>query len=351
MSTASTIPLFGQAYKLTVEYKTATGTQLTTLTCNTWEPEALRITFEILQSSLATPFGFADIVIYNMSAATVQDILFGATWVSLEAGFQTGPTQSSQIWAGPVLQVLYDRENVVDQRVTLHCVYNPLAMTQPIAFSLYGASQTQMLAAAAAQINLPPITQKSGTTSAYAQQAMDAKQYPRGITVFGTMGKQLDTVANDQFLTTTRDGTQAYITEMAAPGAAIPAPSFVFSPPVQPGDPPLPSTVSVTSSIIGTPKQTTTGVIFTVLLDPRLKFTIPIQVVQLIRTLPSQIAIQPNPSGGNLVTPFDNNLTFFVSQVRHIGDSRGNDWYTEVTGYSTTYASHLLGGAFGSASL
>jgi hypothetical protein len=36
-------------------------------------------------------------------------------------------------------------------------------------------------------------------------------------------------------------------------------------------------------------------------------------------------------------------LSFFVSQVRHVGDSRGNDWHTEVVGWSTGYAEKLLG--------
>jgi hypothetical protein len=87
--------------------------------------------------------------------------------------------------------------------------------------------------------------------------------------------------------------------------------------------------------------------IFTVLLDPRLKVQLPPLVVQLTRTLISQLTVQP---GQAVVSPMSANLDFFVAQVRHIGDSRGNDWYTEVTGYNTTYASNLLDGVFAASS-
>lgn len=355
MSTRSTIPFFGQSWELTVAYQTGDQSPAeapqAVISTDSWEPEALRITFEVLQSSISSPWGYADIVIYNLNDTDFQSILFGATWVYLKAGFQTGDALSAQIWSGPILQVLYDREGVVDQRVTLHCVYNPEAMTQPLSFSMgVYSSQAQLLAKAAAAINLPPLNASSGTLSPYAQRAVEAKQYPRGNTVFGTLGKHLDTIAGDQFLTTTRDGVQAYLTEISDPDAVIPRPSLIYSPPNPPNeDLPLPAGTSQT--VIGTPRQTPTGVIFTVLLDPRIRFQIPIQVVALVRTLPTQTAIIPSPSGGNMGTPLDNNLFFFVSQVKHIGDSRGNEWYTEVTGFTTTYAQMLLTGVFGSSSL
>ena len=352
---SSNLKLFGQAWQLTVAYQIGSQTpseaRQAIISSNAWEPEALRVTFEVQQSTISSPWGFADIVIYNLNNEDFQDILANATWVFLSAGFQTGPAKSAQIWSGPILQVLYDREGVVDQRVTLHCVYNPIAMQQPLAFSTgVFSSQAQLLSKAAAAINMPAISQANGTMGQYAAQVTGQKQYLRGNTVFGTLGKQLDTVANDQFLSTTRDGVQAYLTEISAPDATIPDPSLIYSPP-DPPDESLSVPDGTTKSIIGTPKQTPTGVIFTVLLDPRLKFQIPIQVARLVRTLPNQTAIQPSPSAGNMGTPLNTDLSFFVSQVRHIGDSRGNDWYTEVIGYSTTYASSLLTGVFGSSSL
>lgn len=344
---ASVIPLFGQAYELTVRYQTFSGTQEKVITANSWEPEALRITFEILQSMLPSPWWYADIVIYNLDTPEIQNILLNATWVTLKAGFQTGPTLSSIIWDGPILQVLFDREQVVDFRVTLHCVANPLVMDDIIGFSMGPfASQAQLVAKMASEVGLPPINATSGTLSSYASQALAAKQYPRGNTVFGKVGKYLTQIADDQFMTTWRDGSKAYMSQISN-GEVATTPNFIYSPPFPPNSNPFKPTDDVTQSIIGTPRQTPFGVIFTVLLDPRLKVQLPPLVVQLVRTLITQIPVQP---GQTTASPMSANLSFFVAQVRHTGDSRGNDWYTEVTGYGTTYASNLLDGVFAATS-
>lgn len=341
MST-STIPLFGQSWELTVQYQTTSGTQTEVVTASAWEPEALRMTFEVLQSMLPSPWWFADIVVYNLNTPEIQNILLNATWVTLKAGFQTGPTLSSIIWDGPILQVLFDREEVVDFRVTLHCVANPLVMEDIVSFAMGPfASQAQLVAKMASEIDLPPITAANGTLSTYASQALSAKQYPRGNTVFGKAGKYLSQIADDQFITTWRDGDKAYMSQIGSDGQSV-SPNYIYSPPLPPNvTASLPN--GVTGSIIGTPRQTQFGVIFTVLLDPRLKVKNPPLVVQLVRTLITQIPVAP---GQTAASPMSANLNFFVAQVRHVGDSRGNEWYTEVTGYGTTYAENLLDGNF-----
>lgn len=341
---ASSIPLFGQAWELTVQYQTATGEpKNVVISTNAWEPEALRITFEVMQTMLPSPWWFADICIYNLNIPEIQNTLYNATWVTLKAGFQTGPTLSSVIWSGPVLQTLFDREQVVDFRITLHCVANPFVMDQIVSFSTGPfASQADIVAKMAQEISLPPMSSSHGTVSPYAAQAMNAKRYPRGNTVFGKMGKYLGQIADDQFMTTWRDGEKAYVSEFSSAKTA-PKPNFVYSPPFPPNSVPTGLPAGTTQSIIGTPRQTPFGVIFTVLLDPRLKVQLPPLIVQLTHTVISQIAMLP---GQTVVSPMSANLNFFVAQVRHSGDSRGNDWQTEVTGYNTTYASNLLDGVF-----
>lgn len=339
----SSIPLWGQAWELTVQYQTASGTASEVLTSNAWEPEALRMTFEVLQSMLPSPWWYADIVVYNLDTPEIQNILLNATWVTLKAGFQTGPTLASIIWDGPILQVLFDRENVVDFRVTLHCVANPLVMNDIIGFSMGPfSSQAQLVSRMASEVTLPPINSANGTLSTYATQALSAKQYPRGNTVFGKVGKYLTQIADDQFISTWRDGSKVYMSEISN-GTIQPTPNYVYSPPFPPNSTPSGLPANTTQSIIGTPRQTPFGVIFTVLLDPRLKVQLPPLVVQLVRTLITQIPIQV---GETVASPLSANLNFFVAQIRHTGDSRGNEWYTEVTGYNTTYASNLLDGVF-----
>ncbi len=344
MTAQSTLPLWGQAWELIVTAATATGQQQLTITSNSWEPEALRMTFDVLQTMLPSPWWFADISIYNLDALAAQNILYNATWATLKAGFQTGPSLYSIIWDGPVFQVLYDRENVVDQRLTLHCVANPTQLAQIVSFSVGPwANQQKLVGRMIAAVGMPPIDPAQGTQGALANQRMVAKQYPRGNGVFGSIARTLGIIAGDQFLQSFQDGRQAYLTEINNPSLT---PAVIYAPAPAPG-PVTPALASgVTASIVGTPRQTQFGVIFEVLLDPRMKVQLPPLVIQIDRsTVYQQLELTPNPSSG-FPSPFTSDLQFFVAQVRHRGDTRGNDWQTEVTGYTTTYAAGLVDGIF-----
>lgn len=342
MSSVSNIALFGHAWELTVQYATPDGgTTSMVLTTNSWDPEALRMSFEVLQSTLPSPWWFADVKLYNLNIPNIQNTLLNATWVTLKAGFQTGPNLYSTIWDGPVLQTLFTRENVVDLCVTFHCVANPLVMDSIVSFAAGPfSSQLQLVARMAGEIGLPAMSTANGTVGQKAAAQMSATQYLRGRTVFGKMGKYLAEIADSNFMQTWRDGEKAYISEMSNPDTT---PDLIYSPVYPPGVavPNLPA--GTTLSLIGTPQQIPQGCIFTVLLDPRLKVVLPPMVVQLERTVITQLSVIP---GQTPATPLSSNLKFFVSQVRHVGDTRGNDWYTEVTGYSTTYAESLLDGVF-----
>jgi hypothetical protein len=345
MSTTSQTPFFGQAWELVITYTDSNGDdQDLTVSTNSWEPEALRITFEVVQATIPSPWWYADITVYNLSKATINNLVLAATNVKLSAGFQNGPALSSVIWDGPIFQVLLDEENVVDTRVTLHCVANPIAMANPVAFSIGPyATQAQLLTKMASNIGLPPMenSQNTATLSAHAQAALTAKQYPRGNTVFHTMGKYLDIVSSDQNLSTYRKGNAAYMTEIGNVGSGLTTPTadLTYALPNPPGTTSSGLPAGTTQSIIGTPRQTPQGVLFTVLLDPRLMVTLPVQVVQLAGNL---LITQQTIQVGQMQNPI--NTLQFVVQVRHVGDSRGNDWYTEVTGCSTTFASNLLNG-------
>ena len=344
MSSSSSIPLFGQAWELTVQYASGPPYILTT---NKWEPEALRMTFEVVQATIPSPWWYADINVYNLTAQDAQNILFNATWVTLKAGFQNGDNLYSTIWDGPVLQTLYDRDMVVDQHVQIRCIASPLLANNVVAFSMgVRATQLQFVGQMVNQVNANApanVTPMSFDMGDIAKQRLNDKQYMRGNTMFGKMDSYLNTVTSDNFVQWWRDGRKGYISELSN---ADVTPDLIYSPPFPPDSPYSTPPSGVTQSIIGTPKQTPFGVIFQVLLDPRLLVQVPLQVVQLQRTLISQLAQLPNPEGGNAVTPFSNNLTFFVGQVVHRGDTRGNDWYTEVTGYGTTYGTNLLNGIF-----
>ena len=340
---SSGTPLWGQAWKLVVTYATSGGApQQVVLGSSAWEPEALRVTFDVLQAMNSSPFWYADISVYNLTTQEAQSALLNATWVELSAGFQSGPNRSSVIWSGPVFQTIYTRENVVDQKVTLHCVANPFVMDSIVSFSVGPyRTQAQLVAQMASEIDLPPLSYGQGTVGAQAAQRMTATQYPRGNTVFGKTSKYFAQIADSNFLQSWHDGQQAYISEV---DNGKRSPDLIYAPAFPPGYslqalglPP-----GTTTSIVGTPAQIPQGVVFTVLLDPRIKVGLPPLLTQLVRTQITQQVYTPTPQGGTPVTAYNSNLLFFVTQVRHTGDTRGNEWHTEVTGFSTAYAQTLL---------
>ena len=343
MSSISTIPLWGQAYELTVTYATATGEpQYATLTSSAWEPEALRMTFEVEQNFTQDPFWYADITVYNLNSQEAQNALANATWVTLKAGFQYGPSKYGTIWDGPILQVLYDRQNVVDQRITFHCQANPLLLDQIVNVPMgQGTSQLQLVQRMVQQTNAPPMGVNYGNVSQKASDLLSVNRYPRGRGVFGKVGKFIAQLADSNFMQSFTDGYKAYISEV---DNGKRTPDLLYAP-LPPPDTPVTISpgVAVTQSIIGTPQQTLQGCNFSVLLDPRLVIKMPPLLVRLERTIINQVAIR---IPGLPPSPLSADLTFFVSQVRHFGDTRGNDWQTDVVGFTTTYAQNLPFGLY-----
>ena len=345
-SPSSGTPLWGQAWELSITCATASGgSQSTTISSNAWEPEALRITFDVLQAMNTSPLWYADISIYNLDDQTAQNIALNATWATLKAGFQFGAQVSSIIWNGPVFQALYTREAVVDQKLTLHCVVFPaVSPTDIVGFSMgQFSSQQQLVARMISETNLPAVSVAAGTQGPVAAQRMTATQYPRGNTVFGKVSKYFAQIADDNVVQTWTDGLKTYISEVDSGGSGGVQPDLIYSPAFPPGSTGNSSGLptGTNQSIIGTPQQIQQGVTFAVLLDPRLQVQLPPLLVQLVRTQISQLERTPSPNS-ELPTALQSNLTFFVAQVRHSGDTRGNEWQTEVTGFSTAYAQNLL---------
>ena len=81
------------------------------------------------------------------------------------------------------------------------------------------------------------------------------------------------------------------------------------------------------TGLIGTPQQIQFGVSFKMLLNPavHLESMIQIKGVQV-----NEASVTP----GQQQSPLDDDWIYQVIELTHIGDTRGNDWYTEVQGIS-----------------
>lgn len=336
MST-SALPYWGQSYSLTVQYAGADGSTTTVVVTDTaFEPEALRMTFRVTQTGVNAPFWYAEINLYNPTTADIQNALLNATWVTLSAGFIVGPNKVAVIWDGPIFQVTVDRESVVDYRVSLHCFAVPNGAQSLVNFDIAPSlTQQQFIAGIIGQAGMA-----NPSISAYANQQTSAVKYPRGNTYFGKPSAFVDNVAAQHGIQAWLDTEKLNLTELADPtqgsAATSTTPDFIFSPPIFDGPQP---DASVTTTITGTPRQTPQGVDFEVLLDPRLKIVLPYQLVSLQNILFSQLAQAP---GSTPVAPNTNNL-FYVVQLVHEGDTRGNAWQTTVTAFTTVYSQSLAG--------
>ncbi len=307
----SQIPNFGQAWSLTVTNPSdAKGvSQTATLKAMAWTPETSRIVFEvnILGYSSHATFWTARIELYNLSADQAQNFIYGqGATVSLSAGYQAGPF--GVIFQGVVYQALYERPDVVDSKVTLMC-YTGLEETIANFAQFRGnASMTQaaLVAKMCAGANVPiPIDPASQPTL----DALPQTQLPRARPFFGDPHKFIDDMATANNLQSWYGSNGVSVSTMADADAV--------------------STITYTSKtgILGVPQQTQDGVSLVVALDPRLRVTVPPMQINIASSIIRQYQFTP-PDYRPILDP---NGLYLVNGLQFRGDSRGNQWETEIT--------------------
>lgn len=363
-ATVSNVPYFGRAWKLEL---ITSGGQVLTAGSQSFNvnDESLKVTFEtsVTAKFPKSDYAFADISIYNLNQATQQTLLSGtrplggndviqqANIVTLFAGYQnnfqgsslpvtltkfgyqpdgTVPTTSSSlIWAGQVFQPLWERVNVTDYKVTLHCLVGFWQDTQNFVNDSIGVECTQsqivqkIAQAATNGISIEDITDLENATGTV--------QLPRGAVLFGRPGDLIGEIAQTNYMSYYVSQNGINVINLLDNDNA--QPQYVFGPP-WPGyltvSPKYPA--QYTPTLLGTPQQTQDGVVFRVLMDSRLRLA---DTVGLDLSALNQIPNYPDPSGYPAF--LTQNQTFIICGIRHVGDTRGEDWYTEVTAVSKSF--------------
>jgi len=356
MSTQSTKPFFGRAYSLTVtpSQGRSAGTPIV-ISSDTWEPEALRFTFDIVQMAFSA-FWQAEICIYNADGPITsgpskginlyEAIIQEGDIVTVSAGYQADypyPSVPPAIFTGPIFYTITDRLDVVDKRLIIHCLLNRVLTTQNFLNGTIPALSTQFSQARLiASKSITPININSSQvqlaiSSANPQRGAD--QLPRGKSYFGNPHHYLTALAEQNSLLSWFDNKGWNTDSLQNPLGPLIA---TYAPVTPLGGPPA-VVGGVTLSLIGQPQQTQLGVNFKVLLDPRVQITSPLPQVavqlQFIRQAP--IAYPLPPDTGPPV-PLMNQ--YVAVGVRFRGDTRGNEWYSEITGIAQIQqAIQLLG--------
>lgn len=314
---------FGRAWKLTVTPQD--GGETLTLGSSSWDQESLRVTFEIEQHAIVA-YWHADISVWNCQPAMEQVIKKG-DMVTLTAGYDM-PGQGV-IFSGKVFQPLWERCSDVDYRLQLHCLVGlyedeigKVNCTVPANTTAYDA------------ITLVAGQTTPATPIDYLDEALKAEstKLPRAESVTGRASLYFLHAAMNLHLDCWVGFNGLNIRSLVPKNDT---PDVVYAPPLSTrGDQAHSGEGELETKyiLIGAPAQTERGVQWRTLLDPGVQLG---QLAKLDLVTFQRLAQEI----GQYQKPFlDKDGLYIIAGMKHCGDTRGNDWYTEITAVNREFS-------------
>jgi hypothetical protein len=283
-------------------------TEVVTFEQRDWLPEGIRIQFDTGNMTTFQSYWCCDVVIYNLNDPTAQNMIqYGMTCV-VEAGYME--TGLGVVYEGTIFQPMWEKENGIDWKLTLRCVVGIIENTNNVINHTVqaGIMQRDLIADMLKHAKFP-IQLNTGKFS-------NTDKLTRATTYFGQPNDLLQNIAdaNDCFL---------WFSNLAA---------NIFD--IEQGKTTQQWEYGIDNGLVGTPQQIEKGVILTVLLNPKIQLLHQIKLKRNVAI--KQIAKQLGGSSGSFASILTEDYTYIVAALRHYGDTRGNDWYTEITGYFST---------------
>jgi hypothetical protein len=271
----------------------------------------LRIKFSVKRSDTATP-NTADIRVYNIEEQTALRIRKEFTKVLLQGGYQGN---HGVIFQGNIKQVIIGRESATDTFIDIIAgdgdqAYNFAIVNQTLS---KGSTQKNQVDAAVGSMAA------HGVTAGHMSDT-PTTQLPRGKVMFGNSRDYLRTIAQTNNSTwSIQNGKVTFVaTKSYLPGTAV--------------------KISSTTGMVGTPQQTNDGVNVKVLMNPNINPSGRVQIdtssiLQQKLNFQQVAAAQGNTSTINNLTPRNLNAdgSYYVLVLEHVGDTRGPEWYTNLT--------------------
>lgn len=266
----------------------------------------LRIRFSIRRGDLKTP-NSADIRMYNVSDQTAQRAQKEFERIVLQAGYAGN---YGVIFDGTIKQVRRGRESQTDTYLDITAAdgdsaYNFAVMSTSLAA---GSTPDGHLQAALQAMASRGITMGQGMT-------LSGNKLPRGKVMFGMVRDHLDNLGKTQDMSWSfQDGQLTLIPNTAyLPGEAV--------------------VVTSATGMVGLPEQTQNGITVKMLLNPSVKVGRRLQIdnasIQLMRYGLSIDDLKSNGLATQSVY-LDSDGLYRSIVVNHSGDTRGNEWYTDV---------------------
>lgn len=303
-------PLFGRRWKITLYTHNGTTIDLSNSDNDSPVSNSLECTFNIDYPGYQACY-YGDITVYNLNGATESYIIDEGDRVTVEAGYING--YYGKIFDGKVFQIFRERENVVDYKLNLHCLDGMGIFDNNIVNYTFqaGSNQRGHIQSIANQAKTPF---QIGIVS----DNINTQPLARGKTFFGSPEGYLRAIAKDNNAQVFIQDNVLHVPKLSD-GVVLPQSEAIK--------------VTPETGLIGVPQVTTNGVQFKTLLNPMIKIVNPSMLVYLdpLSTTIRQQLVRI----GQYFTVLDKDGYYQVGSLRHYGDTRANDWYTEVVGINS----------------
>lgn len=290
---------------------------------------------------------YAEVTIYNLARETEAQIIQEGDRLVIEAGYEgylnavpydkdssgkalgggnvstgdassgggtveeSSPKQYGKIFDGQIIQAVRAKENNTDYTLTLIALDGDLWLNNNfISLSCArGQNPRNVVETVTAQAETP--TQLGRVSTGISDQPL-----PRGKVYFGRPKDILRDMARGNNANVWMDDGMVQVTKIT--DGYTDGDALVLSP---------------QNGLIGWPQQIQYGVQFECLLNPAIRV---MSMIQLTNAEINGMQQQTNAPGQNQPQSLalDPDQMYQAYEVEHIGDSRGNEWYTRVSGYS-----------------
>lgn len=283
--------LFGRKYRIMVFNKTNKG----------YDVSDLHVTFDI-SKSLTMDNTSGMVRIYNLNIVTENDLIMNCNRVTIEAGYEG---LYGLIYDGDVIQGIRGVENGTDEYLDLICMDGDRFLNS--GFTSYS------IAKGASKRDAAKAICNTATNAAQIDDistAFTKSKYIRGKVIFGKAKDYLSQMASSENANFYIDNGKVKLTSVT--------------------DLPKNSILSLDSSsgLIGSPQQTSEGITFQCLLNPRIKLN------SLVHISNEQIIEQRYSDGNSIAYTLDSENLYRIIKIEFSGDTRGSNWYINCTGVS-----------------
>ena len=257
----------------------------------------LRCTFNCVKTMQLEP-QFSTIVIYNLSPQSENTIITEGFRVTIEAGYEG--SQYGLIFDGDVVQTIRNKEDGTTYTLTLVAADSDRWMSySTLNFSMVrGQNSRAIVENCASKATIP-------TELGNISDSLSTSKLTRGKVIFGLTRDYIRQIAQSENATAYIEGGKINIVK----ADDIPEGEILD--------------LSSESGLIGVPAQADYGVTIKCLLNPRIK------IDSLVHVDNSLVRAQQFEQGQQ-VYALDSDGIYKVIQITYSGDTRGNDWYTEV---------------------